>query len=80
MIETAPPMLQESFLSGFNALEPWEKTMILSSLQRIVRLMDAESIQAAPILAAGPLPEFSSESPAQADDPLSAAVPLSPLS
>ena len=51
----APPLMQESFVEAFDKLEDWEKSMILSSLQRLVFLMDAQHIDAAPILAAEPL-------------------------
>jgi len=51
----APPPLQDRFLVAFNNLDSWEQLMILSALQRIVRLMNAETIDAAPILASGPI-------------------------
>ena len=51
----APPPLQDNFLAGFNNLESWEQLMILSALQRIVLLMNAGAIDAAPILATGPI-------------------------
>jgi len=40
-------------------LEDWEQSMILSSLQRLVSLMDAKSIQAVPILAPDPIEDAS---------------------
>lgn len=55
LLETAPPLMQEAFVERFSSLEKWEQTMILSALQRLVTIMDASTIQAAPILAAGPL-------------------------
>ncbi|NWH06164.1 MarR family winged helix-turn-helix transcriptional regulator [Desulfobacter latus] len=48
----APPLMQESFVDAFEKLQDWEKSMILSSLQRLVSLMDAQNIDAAPFLAA----------------------------
>ncbi len=56
-LETAPPLMQEAFVERFNNLQDWEQTMVLSSLQRLVAIMDAKSIQAAPILAADPIEE-----------------------
>ncbi len=53
IIESAPPLLQESFVEKLNSLQNWEQTMILSSLQRLVSMMDAKEIHAAPILATG---------------------------
>ena len=51
MLATGPPIMQLSFVEAFNNLENWEQAMILSSLQRLVALMDAETLDAAPILA-----------------------------
>jgi DNA-binding MarR family transcriptional regulator len=57
LLETAPPLMQEAFVERFSGLQDWEQTMILCSLQRLVALMDASTIQAAPILATGPIDE-----------------------
>lgn len=46
----APLLLHEKFIEHFEALEPWEQTQILSSLQRIATMMDAQEIDAAPLL------------------------------
>ena len=51
MLEAGPPIMQVSFVEEFNRLQSWEQTMILSSLQRLVALMNAETLDAAPILA-----------------------------
>lgn len=51
----SPPLLQEGFLNRFDALAPWEKTQLISSLQRLAALMNAEGIDAAPILEIGAL-------------------------
>ncbi|MDJ0829348.1 MAG: MarR family winged helix-turn-helix transcriptional regulator [Desulfobacterales bacterium] len=55
VLETAPPLLQASFVEQFNNLKDWEQSMILSSLQRLVSIMDAKTIKAAPILTTEPL-------------------------
>lgn len=55
MIKSSPSMLQEQFMSKLSKLESWEKTMILSSLQRITSILDVESIDAAPVLTTGPV-------------------------
>ena len=47
---TSPPLLHEKFISEFGSLESWEQTQILSSLQRVALMMDAEHIDAAPLL------------------------------
>ena len=49
----APVPLQEQFSAQFNDLELWEQTMIISSLQRIAQMMDAEDIDASPVLDVG---------------------------
>ncbi len=55
VLEKAPPPLQEVFEKRFRSLENWEQQMLLSALNRIVSLMSAEEIDAAPILTAGPI-------------------------
>lgn len=50
VLASAPPLLHEKFIKRFEALEEWEKTQVLSSLQRVATMMDAESIDAAPML------------------------------
>ncbi len=54
-LEEAPPLLQEHFEERFAELADWEQTLILSSLQRIVALMEADEVRAGPILSTGPL-------------------------
>ncbi len=55
ILEHAPSLLQERFRDELARLEDWERTTILSTLQRIATMMDAESIPASPVLASGPL-------------------------
>ncbi len=43
VLDKAPPLMQEIFVKQFGELEQWEKMMILSSLQRIVSLMDVKT-------------------------------------
>ena len=54
LLEQAPPLLQESFVEEFGNLQDWEQSMILSSLQRLVAMMDAKKIEAVPILDTAP--------------------------
>ncbi|NVK75170.1 MarR family transcriptional regulator [Marinomonas sp. CT5] len=49
-LKTTPPLLHEKFISEFDSLEGWEQTQVLSSLQRIAMMMDAETLDAAPLL------------------------------
>ena len=46
ILETHPNVLQEEFVQRFNALEEWEQTLLLSSIQRIAAMMDTSSIPA----------------------------------
>jgi DNA-binding MarR family transcriptional regulator len=55
ILELAPPLLQETFTRRFTSLEHWEQLMLLSALNRIVNMMPAAKIDAAPILATGPI-------------------------
>ncbi len=53
IVEEAPSPLQERFYQELSRLHEWERTMILATLQRIASMMDAEEIEAAPVLASG---------------------------
>lgn len=53
VLEKSPPLLQEQFVQRFNQLQDWEQSQLLSSLQRIAGMMDAEDIDAAPVLSIG---------------------------
>ena len=55
ILAAAPPLMQESFTEQFSEMQAWEQHMILSSLHRLVAMMDAKQIDAAPILASEPL-------------------------
>jgi len=52
-IETAPELLQADFLVALSKLEPWEQNLLISSVQRIAVMMDANQIESAPILEIG---------------------------
>ncbi len=55
ILKDAPIPLQEHFTSQFGDLQKWEQTMIISSLQRVAQMMDAQHIDASPILDIGVL-------------------------
>ncbi|QXO16532.1 MarR family transcriptional regulator [Vibrio ostreae] len=44
ILSAAPQMLQDDFVHQFRALDKWEQTLILSSLQRLARMMNAPEI------------------------------------
>ena len=50
VLSTTPPLLHEKFIERFEALEDWEKTQLLSALQRVATMMDAENLDVAPVL------------------------------
>ena len=52
-LSAAPLPLQESFINKFQSLEEWEQTLLLSSVQRISAMMNAEDIDVAPVLELG---------------------------
>ncbi|RMB02874.1 MarR family winged helix-turn-helix transcriptional regulator [Eilatimonas milleporae] len=49
----APELLQAGFLREYRKLDEWERTQLTASLQRVAAMMDAEDIDAAPILEVG---------------------------
>jgi DNA-binding MarR family transcriptional regulator len=53
LLKGAPKPLQEGFVARFNQLEDWEQYLIVSSLARVASMMDAEDLDAAPLLAPG---------------------------
>ncbi|WP_221792972.1 MarR family winged helix-turn-helix transcriptional regulator [Oceanobacter mangrovi] len=55
VLKSAPRPLQESFIRQFQDLQEWEQTMILSSLERVAQMMDAQHIDASPVLDVGAL-------------------------
>jgi DNA-binding MarR family transcriptional regulator len=50
LLEAAPSPLQDRFRSEFAKLGEWEQTQMLATLQRIAAMMDAEKLEAAPVL------------------------------
>ena len=48
--EQAPKPLQENFARRFAALPRWEQYQLVSSLERVAMMMDAEDLDAAPVL------------------------------
>lgn len=54
-LKNAPTPLQDNFIRQFSDLQNWEQTMIISSLQRVAHMMDAQHIDASPVLDIGTL-------------------------
>jgi len=53
LVQEAPSLLQQRFHRELSRLQEWEQTMILATLQRIAAMMDAERIEAVPVLVPG---------------------------
>lgn len=53
LLDSAPSLLQDEFRSELARLEEWERLQMLSTLQRIARLMDAGELDASPHLTSG---------------------------
>ena len=49
----APKPLQDRFVDRFTKLESWEQHHIVAALERVATMMDAEELDAAPLLLSG---------------------------
>ena len=58
LVAKAPTPLQEEFTHRFSQLKEWEQTLILSSLQRVASMMNAEDIDASPVLDVGAIDRY----------------------
>lgn len=61
MLKNAPSLLQDRFRRELLRLQEWEQTQMLSTLQRIASMMDAEDLDASPVLSAGEVTPSSEE-------------------
>lgn len=52
-LAAAPDSLQERFSRAFGHLDDWEQAMIIAALERVGGLLDAENLDASPILEVG---------------------------
>jgi len=52
-IAEAPDPLQQRFVRKFEAMEDWEQAMLVASLERVAAMLDAEEIDASPVLDTG---------------------------
>jgi len=81
VLASAPSLLQDRFRRELLMLQEWEQTQMLSTLQRIASMMDAEEIDAAPVLAAGAATAAPEDVSQFLDNAVSSAesdVPLTP--
>lgn len=66
-LESSPDLLQHRFVKGFDSLEGWEQSMIIAALERVSALLDAEKVDAAPVLDVGDLDRLVLEEEKQGD-------------
>ncbi|MEC7764772.1 MAG: MarR family transcriptional regulator [Pseudomonadota bacterium] len=52
-VDEAPDALQQRYVRKFEALEDWEQAQIIASLERVASMLDAEDIDASPVLTTG---------------------------
>ena len=57
----SPDLLQNRFEAAFENLEPWEQAMVITTLERVASMLDAEEIEAAPVLDVGDLDRIVAE-------------------
>lgn len=60
-LEEAPEPIQAGFVREFRKLTDWEQHMLISAFERVAVMMNAEEIDAAPILEVGELNEAAPE-------------------
>jgi len=49
-VDNAPDPLQQSYVRKFAQLEDWEQAMVLASLERVAVMLNADDIDASPVL------------------------------
>lgn len=57
ILHDAPLPFQEHFTNRFAQLEQWEQSQMVATMQRIASMMDAQNIDASPLLEVGSLAE-----------------------
>jgi len=55
ILEQSPSLIQARFVNEFGKLADWERSLVLSTLQRVASMMQAEELEASPVLVSGPL-------------------------
>ncbi|AUC53878.1 MAG: MarR family winged helix-turn-helix transcriptional regulator [Sagittula sp.] len=52
-LDRAPDPLQQRFVRKFEAMDDWEQAMLVASLERVAAMLDAEDLDASPVLDTG---------------------------
>ena len=60
-LKSAPIPLQDRFTREFSKLDEWEQAMIMSAIKRVAQMMDAQHIDASPVLDIGLLDRYEDE-------------------
>jgi len=68
LLDGTPRLLQHRFVERLAALETWEQTWILAALQRVGAMLDADQLDASPILDSAEVGSDYSATPADVDD------------
>ena len=55
ILEQSPDLLQSRFENAFDKLQDWEQSMIITTLERIAVMLNADEVEAAPVLDVGDL-------------------------
>jgi len=55
ILSDAPDALQQRYVRAFERLADWEQVQLVSSLERVAAMLDADSLEAAPVLTTGSL-------------------------
>lgn len=75
ILENAPSLLQDEFITAFSSIPEAEQLTIMDSLEKIAELMGAETIDAAPMLLVHPIPIYEKDLKARAiEDTLKAKL------
>ncbi len=53
ILAAAPKPLQDHFITRFESLDEWEQSQLVATMQRIAKMMDADDLDASPLLAVG---------------------------
>ncbi|WP_376875104.1 MarR family winged helix-turn-helix transcriptional regulator [Albirhodobacter sp. R86504] len=54
-LQNAPDALQQRYARAFDKLADWEQAQLVSSLERVAAMLDAEDMDASPVLSTGEL-------------------------
>ncbi|MBU2958254.1 MarR family transcriptional regulator [Paracoccus sp. 1_MG-2023] len=52
-LSSAPDALQQNFVRGFHSMEDWEQSMLVASLERVAAMLNAQGLDASPVLTLG---------------------------